>query len=66
MRNERGIASGIGDLSEFPMLNRPYETDYESTTPAHIRALSAFVAQLHARVIELERDRPLWRGGDSF
>jgi hypothetical protein len=57
-RNEAGVPQEIGDLSPVPFENRPWGSDAAygpgSVTDDHMRALAAFVAQLHARVKELE------------
>lgn len=56
MRYENGVPGEIGDLNVEPSLNNPYSGDVDRQTMImHIRALSAFVAQLNQRLEELEK-----------
>jgi hypothetical protein len=59
MRNESGVPQEIGDLSPVASSNRPYGSDIAfgpgSVNDDHMRAMASFIAQLHARVQELEK-----------
>jgi len=54
MRYEDGVPADIGDLYESPAANSPNSCDNIEVLMSHIRALSAFIAQLDKRVMVLE------------
>lgn len=57
-RNESGVPQDISDLSPIPADNRPWGSDVARgpgcVTDDHLRALAAYIAQLHKRVSMLE------------